>query len=47
MRFFPLAVGALELGAGIVYAVNRQWWLALAWSAYAVAAVGLAYGSPR
>jgi hypothetical protein len=47
VRFFPLAVGALELGAGIVYAVNRQWALAVAWVAYAVAAVGLAYGGPR
>jgi hypothetical protein len=45
MRFFPLAVGALELGAGIVYAVNGKWWLALAWGAYAIAAVGLARAS--
>jgi len=44
-RVFPLLVGALELCAGIAYAVNRQWWLALAWGCYALACVGLAMGS--
>lgn len=39
---FPLAVGALELAAGVFYAVQGRWWLALAWVAYAVACVGLA-----
>ncbi len=39
---FPLLVGFLELCAAVVYALSGQWWLALAWSAYAVACVGLA-----
>ena len=41
-RAFPLAVGALELGAAIAYAWTGQWWLALTWLAYAIACVGLA-----
>ena len=44
-RLFPLLVGALELGAAIVYLRYGQYWLALAWTAYAVACVGLAMGS--
>ena len=39
---FPLAVGALEFCAAVVYASHGQWWAALAWAAYAVACVGLA-----
>jgi hypothetical protein len=42
---FPLLVGLLELCAGVIYAWKGQWWLALAWAAYAVACVGLAMGS--
>ena len=42
---FPLLVGSLELCAGIVYAYNHQWALAVVWAAYAVACVGLAIGS--
>ena len=44
-RLFPLLVGALELGAAIVYVRHGQYWLALAWACYAVACVGLAMGS--
>ncbi len=44
-RVFPYLVGVLELGAGIVYAYNGKWWLALAWGAYAIAAYGLARAS--
>ena len=42
---FPLLVGLLELCAAVFYMLNNQWWLALAWFAYAVACVGLAMGS--
>lgn len=45
MRIFPYLVGILELGAGLVYAWNSKWWLALAWISYAVAAYGLARAS--
>lgn len=38
---FPLLVGLLELGAGIVYLLKRNYWPALTWLAYAVACVGL------
>jgi len=41
-RVFPLLVGVLEGCAAVVYALNRQWWLALAWACYALACVGLA-----
>jgi hypothetical protein len=39
---FPLLVGLLELFAAIVYAYDRQWWLAMSWFFYALACVGLA-----
>ena len=38
---FPFAVAALDLAAGIVYAVNKQWALAITWILYAGAAVSL------
>lgn len=40
---FPLVVGALELVAGIVYFTKGQIGLGVAWTAYAVACVGLAF----
>lgn len=46
-QVFPCVVGLLELCAGIVYATHRQWALAVAWTAYAVAAICFAVASPR
>lgn len=39
---FPLLVGLLEACAAVVYAYDRQWWLAMCWGFYALACVGLA-----
>ena len=41
-RVFPYAVAALELGAAVVYAYNKQGALALAWFCYAIAAAAFA-----
>lgn len=41
MFFFPYAVGLLDLGAAAVYALNKQWALAITWLCYAIAAVAL------
>ena len=38
---FPYAVGLLDFGAAGVYAVNRQWALAITWFCYGIAAVAL------
>ena len=41
MSVFPYAVGLLDFGAAWVYAVNRQWALAITWFCYGIAAVAL------
>lgn len=41
-QVLPLAIAALEFAAGLVYAYNGRWWLAMAWVCYGVACVGLA-----
>lgn len=41
-QVFPLAVGALEFVAGVVYLVKGQPWLGLTWICYGFACVGLA-----
>ena len=41
MAIFPYAVGVLDLGAVLVYLLNRQWALAITWFCYAIAAVAL------
>ena len=41
MSVFPYAVGVLDLGAAVVYAMNKEWALATTWLCYAVAAVAL------
>ena len=41
MRYFPYAVGLLDLGAAVVYLTNRQIALAVTWLCYAIAAVAL------
>ena len=41
MSVFPYAVGLLDLGAAVVYALNQQWALAITWLCYAVAAVAV------
>ena len=41
MSVFPYAVGLLDLGAAAVYAINKEWALAVTWLCYAVAAVAL------
>jgi hypothetical protein len=41
MSIFPYAVGFLDLGAAIVYGLNKQWALAITWFCYAIAAVSL------
>lgn len=41
MGIFPYTVGLLDLGAAIVYGLNKQWALAITWACYAVAAVAL------
>ena len=42
MRFFPYAVAALEIAAGIVYACNREWRLAIVWFLVGLANVAFA-----
>jgi len=41
MAVFPYAVGLLDVGAALVYAVNKQWALAITWFCYAIAAIAL------
>ena len=41
MSVFPIAVGLMDLAAAIVYAMNKQWALAITWFCYAIAAVAL------
>ena len=41
MSVFPIAVAVLEVGAAVVYVINKEWALAVAWFCYAVAAVAL------
>lgn len=41
MAIFPYAVGVLDLGAALVYLLNRQWALAMTWLCYAIASVAL------
>lgn len=41
MSFFPYAVGLLEFGAAVVYAMEKQWLLAITWFCYSIAAVCL------
>lgn len=41
-QILPLAVAALEFGAGLVYLYHRDWWSAMVWCFYGLAAVGLA-----
>lgn len=41
MSVFPILTGVLELAAGIVYLMHREYLLALAWTCYAIAAISL------
>lgn len=41
MSVFPFAVGLLDLGAAVVYFIQKQYALAVVWFCYAIAAVAL------
>lgn len=41
MSFFPYSVALLDLGAAVVYGMNKEWALAITWFCYAMAAVSL------
>lgn len=44
---FPCLVALLEAAAGVVYFYHGQYWLALAWGCYAIAAVALGIAGHR
>jgi hypothetical protein len=47
VNYFVLAVAALEAAAGVQYAVEGKWHLAVSWACYAVACVAFALDGAR
>jgi uncharacterized membrane protein YjjB (DUF3815 family) len=41
VAYFPYAVGLLDLGAAVVYLMNKEYALSITWACYAIAAVAL------